>query len=326
MGLKAIKNMLKEKFSVPLVRFFSKFSPEKTAIIWVDGGFCSVVTKYAIGKCIEKKLGMKVKYDLTWFKTCGMDCDNKYKRSFELLNVFPDLDFEIATDEEISFFRKYFYFKNEYPFIYCDELFSEKRNMYVDGGFDHWRYWEFIREELLQSLDFESLKLNEANQKVLEQIKDEEEPVAVHVRRGDYVNLDFFHKLPPEYFVLAINHIKEKLAPKKPHFFFFSNGMDWVKEKIVTQLPEDISYTFVEVNDNDTGYFDLYLISKCKHQIASNSAFGYWGGVFNKYKDKIVIIPEKCLVTDDKLIENIDEARNVPGWLVMSDDGKIVND
>ena len=72
------------------------------AIVMVDGGFCSQMNKYVLGKWLELKLNIKVKYDLTWFETDGLDCDNKHNREFKLLDIFPKLDFEIAGKEEIK--------------------------------------------------------------------------------------------------------------------------------------------------------------------------------------------------------------------------------
>jgi hypothetical protein len=63
-------------------------------VIMVDGGFCSVLTKYAMGRCFEKISGRNVKYDLSWYDQQGMDCDGKFSRNFEILNVFPNINFK----------------------------------------------------------------------------------------------------------------------------------------------------------------------------------------------------------------------------------------
>jgi len=58
----------------------------------VDGEVCPMLTKLAIGLSVKRELGVKLKYDLTWF-----DC------SFTLSSIFPSIEFEPASDDEIYF-------------------------------------------------------------------------------------------------------------------------------------------------------------------------------------------------------------------------------
>lgn len=85
----------------------SKNQSEKDLIIlWVGGELCGQIRKYIFGKYLEIKYNKKVKYDLNWYKYDGLDDNKKLNRNFALLNVFPDLDFEIATDDEIKIYIK----------------------------------------------------------------------------------------------------------------------------------------------------------------------------------------------------------------------------
>jgi len=263
---------------------------EPIIIIMVDGGFCSVMTKYLLGKCLQSRFNMTVKYDLTWFEENGKDCDNNLSRSFQLFDAFPDIDFPIATKEEIELYKTYFRYNNVSPYLFNESLFTHKRPLYVDGYCEHWEYFDMVKEDILKDFAFDNLPLNKQNQELLHDIQAKEKSVAVHVRRGDYVNLGLC-TLTPEYYISAIKMLHQELGANT-HFYFFSDGLDWVKEVIISKLDANTDYTCVDANDNDAGYFDLNLISKCDHQISSNSSFGYWGGLLNTNPDKIVILPD----------------------------------
>ena len=81
-----------------------------------------------------------------------------------------------------------------------------------------------------------------------------------------------------------------------------------------------VSYSFVDINDNDTVYFDLYLMSECKHQILSNSSFSFWSGYLCKNEKKMVIIPDKWTNAGKRTIDS-DIANRAPGWIVLPHDG-----
>lgn len=102
-------------------------------IVMVDGGLCSAITKYVLGECFRKNFGMVVKYDLTWFEMNGKDCDNKGSRLFTLTTLFPHLEMEAATQEEIGFYKQHFYYNNPTPYWYDTRLLSYPRPLYFDG-------------------------------------------------------------------------------------------------------------------------------------------------------------------------------------------------
>jgi hypothetical protein len=307
--------------------FFNKFFAKKKIILMVDGGFCSQLDKYFIGKLLEDRFQVKVKYCLTWFKKNGKSVDGKNNRNFDLLKVFPDIKFPVATEDEIKFHKKNFYYYNEKPFVYNEKLLTKKLPLYVDGYFGHWKYLKEIEEKGYNNLDFK-LNLSDKNKAILEKIENNGTSVGLHIRRGDYVG-SMHDVLTKDYFINAINYIKQLLAPQNPKFFIFSNGFDWVKENIIPFLPSDIDFEFVEDNNEDAGYYDFYLISKCKHQITSNSFFGYLGAFLNKNKEKKVIIPlnwtkdDKLSINDCK-VKNHDVAMHYPGWIVMDNEGSVL--
>ena len=112
--------------------------------------------------------------------------------------------------------------------------------------------------------------------------------VALHVRRGDYVNnakaLKRYGLCSVGYYQKAIAHLSQHLTD--PHFYVFSDDPMWVVENL--SMPGQC--TFVSAKDI-TPEQDLILISQCKHQIIANSTFSWWGAWLNSHYDKIVVYP-----------------------------------
>lgn len=110
---------------------------------------------------------------------------------------------------------------------------------------------------------------------------------SIHVRRGDYVGNPYFDIINYEqYYAQAISYIKRR----NPNvvFVLFSDDIAWAS-KMLNLASEDLK--ICDWNKGEDSYLDLFLMSRCNHNILANSSFSYWGGVINSYENKIVIAP-----------------------------------
>lgn len=158
-----------------------------------------------------------------------------------------------------------------------------------EGFWQSEKYFESIANEVREAFAFRKDLLNEPTGELAKKLQNAN-CVSVHVRRGDYLLLDDYLGLCSiEYYFHALEYVKKNLD--NPLFVFFSDDMSWVKEYLPV---EDAIY--VDWNQGENSWQDMYLMSQCKHNIIANSSFSWWGAWLNSNKDKMVVAPSKWFV------------------------------
>ena len=211
------------------------------------------------------------------------------EKKYRKLNKFGDVVFR----GHVPYLDKLVYGEKE-AYVYDENVFA-LRNSLLDGYWQSYRYLEGIEDEIRNELSF-SLNdsgLKEFARKIRENGKD---VVSVHVRRGDYISLSKIYGgiCTEEYYQKAIEFFTEK--HDKLTFVFFSNDIEWVKKNMSS---EDYECIFVEESmfDDYKDWYDMYLMSICKHNIIANSTFSWWGAWLNDNKDKVVYAPKTWVHT-----------------------------
>lgn len=161
---------------------------------------------------------------------------------------------------------------------------------YVRGFFQEWRFPEMVRSELLEDLRLPESVADAANLAMAERIRSCPCAVALHIRRGDYLNEDCLsvHGLcSADYYARAVQLMTERTG-QAPHLFVFSDDPAWVVNHFHASCP----MTPVDINSGDKGYLDLNLMRACRHAIIANSTFSWWGAWLIENPDKVVVAPE----------------------------------
>ena len=96
-------------------------------------------------------------------------------------------------------------------------------------------------------------------------ISNVENPVALHIRRTDYITNPNHTCLGMDYYEKAL-----KLFPNET-VLIFSDDPQWCQKQ---ELFSDDRFL---VSDNDDAYIDLCLMTMCKKHIIANSSFSWWG-------------------------------------------------
>jgi len=148
------------------------------------------------------------------------------------------------------------------------------------------KYFSDIGDKIRDDFVFPA-ELSEEGSALQEEIRDTES-VAVHIRRGDYLeegNYKVYGNICTlEYYKKALSYIRRKCG--HPRFFMFSNDIGWVRENLY-----EPGMVLVGSSRNRPDYEDMYLMSICRHNIIANSSFSWWGAWLNQNANKMVISP-----------------------------------
>jgi hypothetical protein len=145
----------------------------------------------------------------------------------------------------------------------------------IHGFYQSDKYFNSIREQLLN-------KYFVPSQTVLDRLSTYEIPpnsLGISVRRGDYLMLQENHcVLSTEYYQECINtHFQNNVD----RIYIFSDDIEWCR----SIFGDSVNYV------QDTVGTQLFLMSKMKHLILSNSTFAWWGAYLNN-NNGIIIAPD----------------------------------
>lgn len=131
--------------------------------------------------------------------------------------------------------------------------------------------------------------------------------VSLHIRRGDYLDTDFYVNLPKtNYYEEAV-----KMFPDDQFIAFCHDGQDptrdaedreWVKQFLDSLIPG--RYMIHEPMGETK---DLNQMASCKHNIMANSTFSWWAAYLNKNPNKKVVCPASWFSDGVQRCELLDE-------------------
>jgi glycosyl transferase family 25 len=161
---------------------------------------------------------------------------------------------------------------------------SHNKSYKMDGYFQNPQFFNIYKHRIL-----DLFKLNDIQNKVIDDLYNKlvinKNTVSIHVRRGDYLKLQHFHPVQDiSYFIKCIENIHNRLG-KDFIFLIFSDDLEWCRTNF-SKL--DISCIYVDETNNQLpkDVIDMYLMSKCDHNIISNSSFSWWSAYMNKNHNK----------------------------------------
>ena len=151
----------------------------------------------------------------------------------------------------------------EKSFAFDEDLFNNcPKWVNIEGFLQSEKYFKNIEKEIKEDFAFKE----EFSKPSRDMIATVEEPVALHIRRTDYLKLSHHNSLGLDYYEKALGEFDSDRT-----IIIFSDDPEWCKEQ---KLFDGDRFLVAEGNVN---YVDLCLMTLFTGHIIANSSFSWWG-------------------------------------------------
>ncbi|NLK45149.1 MAG: alpha-1,2-fucosyltransferase [Treponema sp.] len=264
-------------------------------IVKIKSGLGNQMFQYAFAKTLESLTGESVMLDLSQYNI------DRLHNGFELSRLF-DIDLKEAPKETVELLstipntfikriqRKFFTKPTHYiedETIFNENVFEIQSSCYFEGYWQSEKYFAPIKNKIADIFSFK-YPINHSTEQCVSEI--DEYTASIHIRRGDYLlgmnkNLNL---CTINYYSTAVNLLQSYHTIKK--IIVFSDDIPWCKKCLSFK---NIELVFADWNNTEDSWQDMYIMSKCKHNIIANSSFSWWGAYLNQNWNKMVIAPEQ---------------------------------
>jgi hypothetical protein len=188
---------------------------------------------------------------------------------------FPEWEYSKYFEKKLPEFNDLIQYREFYiDFCYKEFIIVDRTD--IQGYFQSWKFFKEI--DIINIF-----KLKSEYEKYIDKYN-YKNTVSIHVRRGDYLNNTHVYPiLSYDYYIRSLDLIK-KSGVINPTIFIFSDDIEWCKNKF--DFPNQI---FIQ---EEQDIIELFIMSRCKNNIISNSTFSWWAAYLNQNIDKIVICPD----------------------------------
>ena len=279
-------------------------------VVKLQGGLGNQLFQYAIGRSLS--LHFKTSFYLDKSHLLDRTPTNDY--------VFRDYDLDLFNLKNIQFYdseiKKKFWRKNwlnnllfDPPIYYTENRFNfdnkifehNKRNIYLDGYWQSFKYFEKFETTLRKELTFKN-QLTSIQKTLMNKIKNSNS-VCVNFRRTDFVELDSANKThgitPVEFYTKCLKIIKEK-TKEKLNLYIFSDDIEWCKKKFFSD--DEIHFIDHEPYKGDRFSTYMELMSYCKYFIIPNSTFTWWAAWISNVNGNNIYVPYEWF--NDKILQS----------------------
>lgn len=283
-------------------------------VVNLMGGLGNQLFQYAAGRSLAIHHGVELKYvfsdsyplakrsvriDKYEIEAAPFQADpgNDYLPKRKLTRVLYKL---LGLNYDGRIYRETLYYDFDPAF------FGLPDKTYLYGFWQSYAYFENIGDRIRKEVMIKNPSAKYLN--AVDHIRSLMNPLSIHVRRGDYLNVKSgFSSVSESYYEVANRYAMDRFGNYTPVVFTDDNL--WVKNHL-NFLKEPVFASDFQLED----FEELMLMSQCLHHIIANSSFSWWGAWLNSNPDKWVVAPRQwhSLHADhSKLIP--------PGWIKIPD-------
>jgi len=233
------------------------------------GRLCNQMFQYAALRGLSSKIGAEI--CIPYYQDAVDDGIGNMLRT----ELFDSFNLKVKTgllnNGHAPVVKERFFHFDQELFDHCPDHVS------LQGYFQTEKYFKHIEHQIRAEYTF----VDDILEPCKEMISGIDNPIALHIRRGDYViNSENHFNLPLEYYEAALKHFNDDR-----NVIVFSDDSKWCHEQ-----PLFSDDRFI-ISDNDDNRVDLCLMSLCKDFIIANSTYSWWGAWLSSNKNKKVIAP-----------------------------------
>ena len=185
--------------------------------------------------------------------------------------------FDIVVKQGVLNTQQYI---QEPHFQFSEELFNNcPDNASLVGYYQTPKYFNHIKDEIRSDFTFRPEILEPCKEMMEEMV----EPVALHIRRGDFItNVENHYNQDLEYYEEALTKFE-----KNRQVIIFSDDTEWCnKQKLFA--PDRFL-----IAEGNSPYVDMCLMTMCSGFIIANSTFSWWPAWLSVAEDKKVVYPKQ---------------------------------
>ena len=233
------------------------------------GRLANQMFQYASLKGISRNVGAD--FCIPYYKDAVDDGIGNKLRS-ELFDSFDlKVNIGVLNNGHAPVVKERFFHFDEELFSLCPDHVS------LQGFFQTEKYFKNIENEIREDFTFNEGILNPCK----EMIDSVDNPIALHIRRTDYVsNSENHHNLSLDYYKKALS-----MFESDRNVIVFSDDPEWCNKQ---ELFSEDRFLISENTDNRV---DLCLMTLCSDFIIANSTYSWWGAWLSPNPDKKVIAP-----------------------------------